>query len=206
MEGHLFYYLAWVGWIIVFFFFSDKKLRFLLSSVILLLIICSHFYINVLEFRWNLAYFVLLVATFFFLSKVTRKNSVYMYFASTSISLVYVTFIIFEIFDPVFIFLGREWMLTFIILYMCFMLFKEKEQRYIGVLTGLLQGELLAAFIIYSVFGYNMVAELPFWEIVTLSIAGLSIWVLFEKTTAYLNSLIQKHIKQNRVSKTINTK
>ncbi|MDX5474458.1 MAG: hypothetical protein LPK00_02875 [Bacillaceae bacterium] len=206
MEGYLFYYLAWIAWIIVFFFFSDRKKRFVLSSVILLLIICSQFYINILEFKWNLAYFVLLVATFFYLAKVVRSKYVYMYFASTSISLVYVTFIIFEIFDPVFIFIGREWMLTFIILYMCFMVFKEKEHRYIGMITGLLQGELLAAFIIYSVFGYNIVAELPFWEIVTLSITGLSLWVFFEKTTAYFNSLIQKHLKQNRVSKTINTK
>ena len=206
MEGYLFYYLAWIGWIIVFFFFSNKRIRFFVSSVILLLIICSQFYINILEFRWNLAYFILLIATYFFLSKLVQKNALYLYFTSTTISLVYVTFIIFEIYDPVFIFIGREWMLTFILLYTVFMVFKENKHRYAGLLTGLLQGELLSAFIIYTVFGYNIVAELPFWEIVTLSLTGLSAWVFFEKATAYLQSFIQKQQKQNRVSKTINPK
>ncbi len=198
MEGQFFYLIGWLSWIIITFFFSDRKKRFQLSCVVLLLLSTSTVYASFLGFSWNGAFLILVVATFIYLVGTLKKRLMIHYFSISTVSLAYVCFSIFEIFDPVWVIFPRHWMLGFILLYICLIVFKKKNERYVYLLAGIIQGEIITIVLFRNIFSYSVIGDYFFWDIVAVSIAGLSLWLFFEQLTLYLDTFIQKHVKEKQ--------
>ncbi|MFE7062442.1 hypothetical protein ACFVAD_09825 [Sutcliffiella sp. NPDC057660] len=197
-EGLYFYFLSWVGWIIVTFFFAKSQQRFLLSALLLLIIIGSNTFIPVVDFQVSVSFIVLAIMAIILLVKVLKKHFLLHYFSICTVALAYVCFKLFEIYDPVWIIFHRTWMLSIILLYLALLLFKSKSERYVFLLTGLLMGELLSIFVLHSVFRYSIIGAFEFLDVFSLTVSGLSVWVFFETVTVYLDGFIQKRVKEKQ--------
>jgi hypothetical protein len=197
-EGLFFYFLSWVSWIVVVFFFPKSKHRTQISIALLLIIAGSNSYFYILQFKVNLAFIFLAAAALILLTASLRKNYFLHYFSICTISLAYVCFRLFEIYDPVWILFNRIWMLSFVLLYLALLLFKTKQERFVFLLTGAVQGEIINGWILNSVFSYPVVGGFDFLSVLALSLAGLSVWIMFETITIYLDSFIQKRVKEKQ--------
>ncbi|WP_078380163.1 YphA family membrane protein [Sutcliffiella halmapala] len=198
IEGLYFYFLSWVSWIVVMFFFAKSTQRFLLSICLLLVIAGSNSYISIVDFQVSVSYIVLASTAVILLVKILKKQYLLHYFSICTIALAYVCFKLFEIFDPIWIIFNRTWMLSFILLYLALLLFKSSENRYAFLLAGLILGELLAIFVLNNVFQYSVIGSFEFLDVFAMSFAGLSMWVVFESITVYLDSIIQKRVKEKQ--------
>ncbi|QFT89418.1 hypothetical protein FIU87_12235 [Bacillus sp. THAF10] len=196
--GLYFYFLCWVVWIISTFFFQKSTIRTFLSVVLLLLIASSTTYVDIFGFTTNVAFLVILATSFILLIKTMKQKYILLYLSITTLSLAYVCFCIFEIFDPVWILFNRTWLLSFILLYLALMLFKGRMERFVFMLAGITQGEIFKCLLWKNVFAYSVMGEFDFLAVLTLSLAGMSTWVLFETITVYLDAVIQKRVKEKQ--------
>lgn len=198
IEGLYFYFFCWISWIVVTFFFTKRTQRFLLSICLLLVIAGSNSYITLVDFQVGISYLVLAIIGCILLVKILRKQYLMHYFSICTIALAYVCFKLFEIYDPVWMVFNRTWMLSFGLLYLGLLLFKTREERYAFLLTGIVLGELLTSFVLHHVFQYSVVGAFEFLDVFAMSLAGLSMWVVFESITVYLDSIIQKRVKEKQ--------
>ncbi|MCM3617387.1 hypothetical protein M3936_07340 [Sutcliffiella horikoshii] len=197
-EGLYFYFLGWIGWIIITFLFSKSAIRTFLSILLLSLLAGSTTHVSIYGFSVNVAFIILVLTAIILLSKTLKQRYVLHYFSICTLSLAYVCFVIFEIYDPVWIFIDRTWMLSFILLYITLLLFKTKWERFVFMLTGVLQGEILNSFVLNSIFSYSVIGSFEFLAVLFLTSAGLGTWVVFENITVYLDSIIQKRVRERQ--------
>lgn len=197
-EGLYFYFLGWIGWIIITFLFSKSAIRTFLSILLLSLLAGSATHVSIYGFSVNVAFIILVLTAIILLSKTLKQRYVLHYFSICTLSLAYVCFVIFEIYDPVWIFIDRTWMLSFILLYITLLLFKTKWERFVFMLTGVLQGEILNSFVLNSIFSYSVIGSFDFLAVLFLTSAGLGTWVVFENITVYLDSIIQKRVRERQ--------
>ncbi|WP_053073702.1 hypothetical protein [Bacillus sp. LL01] len=196
--GLYFYFLGWIGWIIITFLFPKSSVRTFLSLLLLLVIAGSATYIDIYGYKVNIAFLFLMITAIILLTKTLKQKYFLHYFSICTLSLAYVCFVIFEIYDPVWILIDRTFMLSFILLYLSLLLFKGKLERFVFMLTGVLQGEILNSFVLNSIFSYSVIGSYDFLAVLFLSSAGLATWMVFETVTVYLDSVIQKRVRERQ--------
>ena len=197
-EGLYFYFISWIGWIVVTFFFAKGRQRFLLSVLLLLIICGSDTYLPIMDIQVSISYIVLVITSIILLVNVLKKQYLLHYLSICTVALSYICFKLFEIYDPVWIMFNRTWMLSFILLYLTMLLFKSKRERYVFLLTGMLMGELLSIIVLHSIFRYSIIGSFEFLDVLSLTVSGLSAWVFFETVTIYLDGFIQKRVKEKQ--------
>ncbi|MGD6873930.1 YphA family membrane protein [Sutcliffiella horikoshii] len=196
--GQYFYFLSWMGWIIVTFFFPKSAIRTNMSILLLVVIACSTTTVQMFGFTITASFLVLVVTALIMLVNSLRQKYILHYFSICTVALAYVCFIIFEIYDPVWIFLDRTWLLSVIILYLSLLLFKTKRERFVFMLTGVLLGEVLRSIVTDRIFSYSDIGSFEFLAVLALSSAGMATWMMFETLTIHLDSLIQKRVRERQ--------
>ncbi|ART76884.1 hypothetical protein B4U37_12890 [Sutcliffiella horikoshii] len=196
--GQYFYFLSWMGWIIVTFFFPKSAIRTNMSILLLVVIACSTTTVQMFGFTITASFLVLAVTALIMLVNSLRQKYILHYFSICTVALAYVCFIIFEIYDPVWIFLDRTWLLSVIILYLSLLLFKTKRERFVFMLTGVLLGEVLRSIVTDRIFSYSDIGSFEFLAVLALSSAGMATWMMFETLTIHLDSLIQKRVRERQ--------
>lgn len=181
MEGVLFYWLFWIGWIITTFFYPKRhpnRLKF--SAWILVTILFSTFYLNLFGFELSGSGVFILFTTYLYIVQYKKKQILYLLLTSFIIMIAYVCFLLFELFDPIWIIFKREWMLSLMISYLAIFLHSNKMQRILVILLGMIQGEMLYAQIIrkYS-FVYPSVT-LSFLDALALTLVIILAWNCLE--------------------------
>ncbi|WP_404442535.1 hypothetical protein LG307_12845 [Sutcliffiella horikoshii] len=193
-----FYFLSWVGWIIVTFFFPKSTFRTYMSILLLLVIAGSTTAVQIFGFSVTVSFLVLAVSAFILLVNSLKQKYLLHYLSICTVAMAYVCFIIFEIYDPVWIIFDRTWLLSFIILYLSLLLFKAKRERFVFQLTGVLLGEILHSIVIDRIFSFSVIGSFEFLAVLALSTAGLCTWMIFETLTIQLDSLIQKRVRERQ--------
>ncbi|WP_404428380.1 hypothetical protein [Sutcliffiella horikoshii] len=196
--GQYFYFLSWMGWIIVTFFFPKSAIRTFMSILLLVVIAGSTTTVQMFGFTMTASFLVLAVTTLILLVNSLKQKYILHYFSICTVALAYVCFIIFEIYDPVWIFLDRTWMLSVIILYLSLLLFKPKRERFVYMLAGVLLGEVLRGIVTDRIFSYSDIGSYEFLAVLALSSAGMATWMMFETLTIHLDSLIQKRVRERQ--------
>ncbi|WP_404458032.1 hypothetical protein [Sutcliffiella horikoshii] len=196
--GQYFYFLSWMGWIIVTFFFPKSTIRTFMSILLLVVIAGSTTTVQMFGFTMTASFLVLAVTALILLVNSLKQKYILHYFSICTVALAYVCFIIFEIYDPVWIFLDRTWMLSVIILYLSLLLFKTKRERFVYMLAGVLLGEILRSIVTDRIFSYSDTGSFEFLAVLALSSAGMATWMMFETLTIQLDSLIQKRVRERQ--------
>lgn len=109
----------------------------------------------------------------------------------------YVSFHLLELFDPVWVLIKREWLLSLALGYLTLMLQSNRFLRAATLLTGAVQGEILFAVIMKSYTFDYPIGSFSFLDIAALSIGVLLIWSGIEKAVAFIEKHFQ-HVEREK--------
>jgi hypothetical protein len=192
MEGLLFYLLFWIGWIITTFFYPKTHPdRLKLSVWFLVTILFSTFNFNLFEFTLSGSGAFILFTAYLSIVQFEKKQILYLLLTSFIIVIAYVCFLLFELFDPIWIIMKREWMLSLLISYLAIFLHSEKKQRILVILIGMIQGDMFYAQIIRKYSFHYPSVTLSFLDALALTFAIILVWNGFEMIAKYYDKYFQ---------------
>lgn len=193
MEGIIFYWTFWVLWICTTFFMSrtnPKRVKY--TVIILISIILSSHSIHFLGLEVSVVSIFFLFLAYFEVGKMKGKSMAYFLITSFIIMLAYGSFQLFELFDPVWLILDRNWMFAVVLTYMTIMMHKEVFKRVIAIIFGSIHGEIVYSLVL-DVYSMEIpIGSLQFLDVISISMCLILAWSGFEKLT----SLFEGHIYQ----------
>jgi len=189
MAGAMFYWISWFFWVYLTFLLNKRNpYRLKLSVIILILIFLSNFQFMVGIFEIQAGGLFLLITSCIFISQEKRGAIIYYFICSFIVSIAYVTFHLFEIFDPIWIIIKKEWMMGIVFGYLAILLQKTLKGRLLIVICGTMQGEFLHAYILNKIpFPYK-IGAFEYLDVCALIAALLVGWNLLENAGAILQS------------------
>ncbi|MEC0666641.1 hypothetical protein P8864_12160 [Priestia flexa] len=196
MEGFLFYWFAWIGWVISTFFLHKTSLRWKVSMLLLISIMLSTTSVWIGPFFVSYTYLFLLVMVCVDISRLKTSKQLYVLFISLIVMFAYVGFCLLELYDPVWIFVNRQWLLTAIILYIGFLLVKDDHMRYIVILLGLLGGDFLYSLIVTNISMPHPVGQPMLLDLVATVLMLLFIWKVVRSLASQFDWLLGKFQRQ----------
>ena len=188
MEGVYFYWLAWIGWVWTTFFMNkDNPLRLKWAIMLLAVIFVAPFTVNVLIFELHLSAFAV---AFFIFSETRRKKTgsfLYLFLSSFIIMLAYTSFLMFELFDPVWVLFDRKIMLGAAGFYLAVLLHKDRNDRILALVSGFLQGDILFSAVLWKFNFPYAAASMAFMDILFISLGLLLAWSAIESLIAFMS-------------------
>ncbi|MEH7460799.1 hypothetical protein V7166_01510 [Bacillus thuringiensis] len=198
MEGGYFYFLAWVGWIVTTFFLKKDTVRLKLSAVILLFIICSQAVIAFTSITISVNALLLAGISFIGIATYSVWKKVYTLLCALIIAMLYASFSLIELYDPIWIVVDRTWMLSSILVYTSVLLHRDRLLRIWGLYAGTLQGELFVAFILKTFnFPYQL-GSLQFFNMIAVSTMFFSLLYGIGKIMTYTEQFKRKQVKEGQ--------
>lgn len=192
MEGATFYWVCWLFWVFLTFILSRQNpYRARLAAMVLAVIIFSTAKISIGNTDIILSGVMLLFFSYLFLGQEKGKAISYSLICSLIITIAYVTFQLFEIFDPIWVIFNRDWMMGIVICYLVLLLQKSLKGRLLIAICGTMQGELLYGFILsefqfpYQIGGYM------YLDVCSLITVLLTAWSLLESAGPFLQNHFQ---------------
>jgi hypothetical protein len=189
LEGIVFLGVAWTFWIVATFFMSKTaNHRLKISIVSLVMIILLPIQYTVLGFTVSSSALFLYLFLLAEVVKLKTKTGLYLFITSLIIMLAYVSFLLVELYDPVWVIFDRKWMVGFILVYLCLLLEGDNQLRYYSIFLGTLQGEWL-----YSIFLDKFSLSYPvgsytYYDTVGITLILLSTWMLLEVASSFLEN------------------
>ncbi|MCM3571680.1 MULTISPECIES: hypothetical protein [Mesobacillus] len=188
MEGLYFYWLAWIGWVWTTFFMNkNNPLRLKWAIILLAVILAAPYTVDVFIFEMHLS--ALAIAFFIFLETRRKKTGSFLYLFLTSfiIMLAYTSFLMFELFDPIWVLFDRKIMLGAAGFYLAVLLHKERQDRILALISGFLQGDLLFSAILWKFNFPYAAASMGFMDLLFISLGLLLAWSVIESMIAVMS-------------------
>lgn len=199
MEGLLFYWIFWFGWVITTFFYRrGHPHRLPVSAWILGAVILSSFTFNFLGLQWNGTGLFIILTVYLYIAGLQSKRSLYFLLSSFIIMLLTVCFLLYELFDPVWIIMERKWLLAILAVYGTILLHSDKNERILSLLFGMIHGEIFYAFILKT-FSFSYPVSSPaFLDSMSLACVLVLAWNSLELMTAFFNKYFQSVEKEKQ--------
>ncbi|GGE38639.1 hypothetical protein GCM10011391_16810 [Pullulanibacillus camelliae] len=145
LDGILFYWLSWCGWVTVFFLMKKGRERTFLAINLLMVISLSQQHITIFHEQINIAFLYVLLLAFFFLKRLTVMVLLYQMMCFMIIGMAYFLENLYLLIDPAILLLISPWMLCIPLFFICQFLAKGFRQRVSAAIIGMCLGELLYA-------------------------------------------------------------
>lgn len=159
---------------------KQNPLRLKLSVAILILIILSNIHFMVSRFEINASGLFLLVLSYILISQEKQRTIIYFIICSFIVTIAFVTFHLFEIFDPIWIIFKKEWMMGICFGYLSILLQKTLRGRLLIVMCGTIHGEILYAIILNKFHFPYLIASSAYLDVCLLISALLVGWSCLE--------------------------
>ncbi|MEW8970982.1 hypothetical protein [Mesobacillus jeotgali] len=188
MEGLYFYWLAWMGWVWTTFFMNkNNPLRLKWSVLLLAVILAAPYTADVVNIEIHLS--ALAIGLFIFLETRQKKTGslLYLFLSSFIIMLAYTSFLLFELFDPVWVLFDRNIMLGAAGFYLAVLLHKERRDRILALISGFLQGDILFSAILWKFNFPYPAASMAFMDILFISLGLLLAWAAIESMISVMS-------------------
>lgn len=192
MEGIYFYWFLWIGWVYSTFIMAKSNLRTAISFVILLLIITGNYTLQLADYSVRVNFLLLFFISLILMSKSKGFVLLYHFLCSFIISIGFVVFHLFELFDPVWLIIDQKWMLGIILLYLVLMLVKGLYYRISIGIISICNGEILYSFIMNKFSFPVEVGDFSFLDQWAIFMVLIVLWSLVEKTALYFEGNFQK--------------
>lgn len=188
MEGLYFYWLAWIAWVgTTFLMNKNNPLRLKWSVLLLLVILAAPYKIDFVSIEVHLS--ALAIGLFIFLETRRKKTGslLYLLLSSFIIMLAYTSFLLFELFDPVWVLFDRNIMLGAAGFYLAVLLHKERQDRILALVSGFLQGDILFSVILWKFNFPYPAASMAFMDSLFISISFLFAWSAIESMISVMS-------------------
>ncbi len=199
MEGLLFYWLYWIGWVIATFFYpKEDRDRLKLSAWLLISIMLSVTSVPLGLIEISGTGLFMLLTAYLSVSQVNLKQLLYILLSTFILMLVTVCFLLYELFDPVWLMMRREWLFAIILTCITLLLVQNKRQRMFVMLMGSIQGEVFYSLLVakYS-FSYSAATlfSLDYYALTLTLIIG---WNSLEMAVNYFDKQVQSIEKEKQ--------
>jgi hypothetical protein len=199
MEGIYFYGLAWGIWIIATFWINRaSRVRLPVASIILLAIILSPYTISIGEISVSYLAIFILTIVFIRIGYFSLRKKLYFFFTTLIVSIGYGAFLLFELFDPIWIFFKREWMLAILLAYLSVLIQNKLAWRISIILAGCIYGDILFVFIIKSFSFPYTIGSFALLDVLSLSVFFIFCWEGIKNLTSYLEGLYNNLEKEKQ--------
>jgi hypothetical protein len=199
VDGLLFYWFLWLGWIVTTFFYPKTHPdRLMVSAWILVVILLSSTTLHVVVFEMSAAGLFIILTTYLYAATLQTKRLLYFFLSSFILMLTTVCFLLFELFDPIWVWLEREWLLAILVTTITVLLQSDKKQRLLVLLLGMIQGELFYSLILMKYSFLYPVATLYSLDAVALASAILMAWNGFELMAKYFEKYLHSTEKEKQ--------
>lgn len=197
-----------VGWIIIllvslvgldcdnFFYPKTHPDRLMVSAWILVVILLSTTTLHVVVFEMSAAGLFIILTTYLYAATLQTKRLLYFFLSSFILMLTTVCFLLFELFDPIWVWLEREWLLAILVTTITVLLQSDKKQRILVMLLGMIQGELFYSLILMKYSFLYPVATLYSLDAVASASAILMAWNGFELMAKYFEKYLHSTEKE----------
>lgn len=201
MEGIQFLWIAWSVWLVVFFFNKLRRVKGL--RVILLFIIALFPYsFQVGDVFVNGSFIICLIYSSYLLIDETPLRKSYYFLISVTITCAAVAFQLFEIYDPVTLFLNRTFMLVGIVVALVLTLPMARERRIPVLMMGLVQAEFIYKDIMARLMLERTIGDAAFFDVLSLTIFLVLLWQAFEVFTLRMSESLS-HGSQSTVKSSV---
>jgi hypothetical protein len=189
LEGSIFYWVCWAFWI-YFTFILEKQnpYRLKLAAIVLFILILTNVQFTVGPFEVQASGLFILVISYLFLSQEKRGAIFYYFICSFIVSIAYVTFHLFEIFDPIWIIFKKEWMMGIVLWYLAILLQKTLKGRMVIIFAGAMQGEILYAFILNKFDFPYLIGAFAYLDVSSISALLLAGWSALENAETIMRN------------------
>ncbi|GAA0347352.1 hypothetical protein GCM10008967_42170 [Bacillus carboniphilus] len=134
------------------------------------------------------------------LSSLTISILLYQICTSLLVMLFYCIFLLFELYDPIWVFVDRKWLLTIMISVIAILLNSNGKWRVITAFLGIGMGEILYAYVLYTTDILITITNPTFLDIGALIGVTILLWNGLEKVIHHLNKLYdpQTHLEKEK--------
>jgi hypothetical protein len=196
MEGLYFYWLAWMCWVWTTFFMNkDHPHRLKLTVMLLAVIFAAPFTVDVFIFELHLSAFAIAFFIFFETRRKKTGSLLYLFISSFIVMLAYTSFLMFELFDPVWVLFDRKIMLGAAGFYLAVLLHKDRHDRILALISGFLQGDILFSAILWKFKFPYAAASMVFMDILFISLGLLLAWSAIESMIAVMSGSTINHVE-----------
>lgn len=189
MEGTMFYFICWSCWVFLTFIVNRQNpYRLKLSCALLMIIILANAHFIVGSYDIYAGGVLMLFIAYLSISKESTKKMIYFFICSFIITIFYVSFHLFEIFDPVWIIFNPDWMMGISLGYLSIILQKTLKGRLLMLISGMMQGEFLYAYILNKYpFPYS-IGDFSYLDVCSLTSALLLGWSCLENAGGFFEN------------------
>ncbi|WP_199425933.1 YphA family membrane protein [Thermaerobacillus caldiproteolyticus] len=188
MEGIYFYIFFWMIWIIATFFMKKTERRTKLAAATLMTMALSRFGMNIGSFRVTLSFLFLLVSAYYLLAaRQAVWNLAYMFLATITITFAYTSFRLLALCDPIWIWTNPTWMMAIILLIISFMFYRDMVARFLCLIIGSCQGDVLYAFVLKSFSFPYIIGSFSFFDTISVCCFCLLGWTLLEQLPLHVD-------------------
>lgn len=185
MAGLTFYLVSWGAWTITTFFVCKKnEYRYKVTIIILLLIILSPYYINIFNYDIYLSIFLLLFVAYGYFVKQNYVSTLSLLVSSFIICIAYVSFHLFELYDPVWLLFSREWLIASLMAFLAIFLHRDFFQRLMVVFLGIVHGEVLFSVMLNKLSLKYPIGTEAFLDVIAVNVTMLCIWKVLENAAS----------------------
>lgn len=190
MEGSMFYWTHWVFWIYITFFMNKQNpYRTKLAMGILILIILSNVHFKIMSFEFYASGLFILLISYIILSKKKLGSLLYAFICSFIVTISYVTFNLFVIYDPIWVIFQKEWMMGICFSCLAIVLQKSLKDRLLIIVSGTMQGEILYGYYLSKFEFFYPMGSISFLDISSLTVLLLVCWSFLENA----GTIFQNH-------------
>lgn len=195
MEGIFFYWFAWISWTYTTFIADKTKKRVATALFLLLVMIVSNEQVKLFQIAINCALILFLLMGYYLISKNKWNKLIYYFCVCLILTISFVSFKLFQIYDPVWVMFHPTFKLAIILFLLTLLLIKDQLMRIAILMIAIVQGE-----IVYTLFINNYVFpsssnQLEALDIVAISVGFSFLWHGFELFVERL----QNYVKQKTI-------
>ncbi len=193
MDGLWFFLFAWIGWVWATFLMDKKNVyRFKLSLGFLLLIVASPYGIAYGGIEMQVSALILMAYILHETASLRKRAFLSFFVSAFIVMLAYVSFLLFELFDPIWVIFDRIWMVALTSVCICSFLQSNIRMRISILVSGLLQGEIVYSILMKRLLFPYPVATHAFLDILAVSVIVLAVWAGLSHTAFVAGTYINQ--------------
>lgn len=191
LEGIFFYWLFWLFWIFTTFFMEKTTKRLYYSIFLLVSILFSTCEITFFSININVTVIIFVVVGYLLLDKKKWFNIFYLIGTGILCTMVYVSFRLFQLYDPVWVMKHPTVKLAIILFVLTAFLVKKFKNRLAIIFIITFQSEFVYSLYIKERLGGIKVGSLEVFDLVAITVFFNFVWYCFEQLILWLDKLVK---------------
>ncbi|QDI89935.1 hypothetical protein EPH95_01095 [Salicibibacter halophilus] len=181
MEYVLFFWFAWMLWIVVTFLMQRTKRQAFLGAAILLLMIHAPMSLSLGVAEWSAGYGIIIVLACVWTGILPNAYKWKVIILAVALMLLYASFQLMVWYNPVIFLLGETWVPAAVLSFVTVFSHGHAESRYPLILLAFAFGELIAAVTVMPLTGNLYLADAFFYNTLSAVLTLLVCWHLLEQ-------------------------